>query len=157
MKINKFVFFILSVVMVSCSSVEKAKSPPTNLVKLDSIANFLVLVSDNEPSLKEKCGLSSSDAMNLLQPLHAMIDEDLANFSDSMSEDDIKNCQKECHCGLYSDLSSKDSIKEKLLDDAKNTDLKTKVNCAERSAKWLCSDPILKKLKAEVEPVANGL
>jgi hypothetical protein len=158
---SSFIFIILFA-LTACSTVEKKKLPPpsgpaTSIEHLDEAANFLALVGDDEASLKERCNISPSEALNLLQPLHAMIDEEMPKFIDKFDENHLMNCANDCHCGLYSDLTSNQDRKETLFDEAKEIKLKEKVACASKSAKWLCSSKLLLKLKSESEPAANGL
>lgn len=144
---------ILSLLLTACSTTPKNWS---SIHQLDEAANFLMLVSDEEKGLESTCGLKPQDALNLLQPLHAMIDEESKKFTDAVDENQMMNCEKDCRCGLYSDLTS-NSSKDDLMKAAKATSKAKLVACANKSAKWLCHGPLLKKLQSEIEPVSNAL
>lgn len=160
---NKIVLGLLLFILTACSTTntEINKTTPkkelSQLMYLDEAANFLMLVTDDEPGLINKCQLKANEAMSLLQPLHAMIDEELAKNMDTLDESTLEKCDENCHCGLFSDLTTNNSRKQKLLQEAQNTSKKKLVECANKSAKWLCDSNLLKKLKAEVEPNPEGL
>ena len=127
----------------------------SSIHQLDEAANFLMLVSDEEKGLETTCGLKAQDALNMLQPLHAMIDEESPKFIDQVNENQMMNCEKDCRCGLYADLTS-NSSKDALMKSAKETGKTKLIACANKSAKWLCNGPLLKKLQSEIEPVSNA-
>jgi hypothetical protein len=147
-----FILFIIT----ACSTTE-SKNKLSSVHHLDEAANFLMLVSDEQPGLSQTCNLSSQEALNLLQPLHAMIDEQIKLQLDQVDENLLMNCEKECHCGIYSDLVSNSTLKQKLLKEAQETSKKKLVECANKSAKWLCDSNLIKKLKSESETITNGL
>lgn len=159
---NKILVLAFTLLISACATnntIQKSapKKELTQLLYLDEAANFLMLVTDDEPGLASKCNLKASDAMALMQPLHAMIDEEIQKNIDALDESTLIKCEENCHCGLYSDLSSNSSRKQKLLEEAQNTSKKKLVECANKSAKWLCESNLLKKLKSEVEPNPEGL
>ncbi len=160
---NKLFLTLLLILITACSTnnIDKQKTALKKelspLLYLDEAANFLMLVTDDEQGLQDKCNLKAGEAMSLLQPLHAMIDEEIPKHVDSLDESTLLKCAENCHCGLYSDLTSNGSRKQKLLEDAQNTSKKKFVECANKSAKWLCDSNLLKKLKSEVEPNPEGL
>ena len=124
--------------------------------KLDEAANFLMLVSDGE--MKSTCGLTPSVALNLMQPLHALIDAEIESSKKLITPKHLANCAEECHCGLYSDLAQNNQLKNDLYEKAQSVSKKRLVTCAELTAKWLCNDPLLKELQSQVEsPTSSGL
>lgn len=129
----------------------------SNIHHLDEAANFLMLVSDDEKSLTVKCGLSPQDALNMLQPIHALIDEEIKISTDGATENQMFKCEIDCHCGIYSDITSNQKLKDDLLEKARATHRSQLIQCANKSAKWLCDSNLLKKLKTEIEPVSNAL
>jgi hypothetical protein len=161
--VNKIFLTLLLLLITACSThnIDNQKTAPkkelSSLLFLDEAANFLMLVTDDEPGLQSKCNLKAGEAMGLLQPLHAMIDEEIPKYIDSLDESTLLKCADNCHCGLYSDLMSNGSRKQKLLEEAQNTNKKKLVECANKSSKWLCDSNLLKKLKSEVEPNPEGL
>lgn len=160
---NKIFLFLLFIGLSACSTTKTEnhktalKKELSQLMYLDEAANFLMLVTDDEPGLINKCNLKAGEAMNLLQPLHAMIDEEILKNMDALDESTLEKCEENCHCGLYSDLTSNSSRKQTLLEAAQNTSKKKFVECANKSAKWLCESNLLKKLRADAEPNPEGL
>jgi hypothetical protein len=117
-----------------------------------------MLVSDQEKDLTETCGLTSDQAMNLLQPLHAMIDTELENNKNVITPKYLATCEDSCHCGLYSDLANNKQLKDDLFKKAESFPKKQLIFCAQKTAKWFCKDSLLNTLKTEQEPSpSNGL
>jgi hypothetical protein len=116
----------------------------------DEAANFLMLVADQEKDLKETCKITPTEALNLMQPLHAMIDEELKSGPHIITTDLEASCVSNCHCGIYSDLAKSKRMKEELFKKAQAIPKKALIACAEKTARWFCSSNLLKALKSEV-------
>lgn len=116
-----------------------------------------MLVADGEKGLGSACGLSAEEAMNLLQPLHAKIDEELHSGQYNVGPEELKRCEDNCHCGIYSDLAAQNPLKEDLYKKASSLPRARLLNCAQKTAQWACSDSLLETLKKEVEPSPNAL
>jgi hypothetical protein len=115
-----------------------------------------MLVSDGE--MKLACGLAPSVALNLMQPLHAMIDVEIESSKKLITDKHLANCAEKCHCGLYSDLAQNNQLKNDLYEKAQSLSKKRLVTCAELTAIWLCNDPLLKELQSQAEsPTESGL
>lgn len=130
----------------------------SSIERLDDAATFLMLVSDQEKGLTETCNLKPDEALNLLQPLHAMIDEELQKSKHQITHKHLTVCEDNCHCGLYSDLAENQHLKDGLFKKAENFPKKRLIQCAQKSAKWFCNDQLLNSLKSELGAIApNGL
>ncbi|MDD4973444.1 MAG: hypothetical protein PHY93_03790 [Bacteriovorax sp.] len=116
----------------------------------DDAANFLMLVADQEKDLKETCQITPTEALNLIQPLHAMIDEEVKKGPHIITTDLEASCMANCHCGIYSDLAKSRRMKEGLFKKAQTIPKKALIACAEKTAKWFCSSKLLERLKSEV-------
>ncbi len=114
--------------------------------KLDEAANFLMLVSDGV--VKNTCALSPKEALELTQPLHAMIDTESKNVKTPITSKDLEACSDSCHCGLYADLASDTKLKNDFYEKASHFQKSKLIECAEVTSKWLCTDPLLKDLKS---------
>ena len=154
MKKYYFPFILFLIFLSGCAS---QKKDLTSIHHLDEAANFLMLVSDGEVGVTNTCQLKALDALNMLQPLHALIDDEIKKDSDIVDENQLMKCETNCHCGIYSDLSTNENRKRILLEEARNITHKKLIECANQSAKWLCQSSLLKKLKSEIEPNNNAL
>lgn len=127
----------------------------------DEAANFLMLVADQEKDLKETCQITPGEALNLIQPLHAIIDEEIKKGPHIITTDLEASCVANCHCGIYSDLAKSKRMKEVLFRKAQSMPKKTLIACAEKAAKWFCSSKLLETLKSETSTnnsnTPNGL
>jgi hypothetical protein len=120
----------------------------TTIHKLDDAATFLMLVSDR--AIKQTCGLTPQEALNLMQPLHAMIDSESKNITTSMTAQALETCSDNCHCGLYFDLATDTKLKNDFYEKASKLPRNKLVSCAEVTSKWLCSDELLKELESSL-------
>lgn len=114
----------------------------------DEIANFLMFVADQETRLTKTCGISPSEALTFLRPLHAMIDEEIKR-APHLTAELVANCETDCHCGIYSDLEGQNSIKEFLYKKAKEMPKTSLLLCAQVSANWICDSNLLRTLQSE--------
>jgi hypothetical protein len=108
-----------------------------------------MLISDG--ALKETCGLTSAQALSMLQPLHAMIDIESKQIITPITDDLLSTCIDSCHCGLYSDLTKDTKLKNNFYEKARSLPKAGLLQCATVASKWLCKDILLKDLKAETE------
>lgn len=123
--------------------------------RLDEAANFLMLVADQEKGLSETCSLAPEVALNLLQPLHAMIDQEIkATNKKLITVNALAVCETDCHCGIYSDLAEDPKLKNDLLLKAQSLPKKKLVTCAELTSRWFCKDVLLEELKSELGQMA---
>lgn len=123
--------------------------------RLDEAANFLMLVADQEKGLIETCSLAPEVALNLLQPLHAMIDQEIkATPKKIITPNALAICETNCHCGIYSDLAEDVQLKNDLFLKAQSLPKKKLVACAELTSQWFCKDALLEELKSELGPMA---
>jgi hypothetical protein len=152
---------LVSLIFTSCQTGKLNQSGLSKINEYDEAANFLMIVADQEKGLSETCGISSSEALSLLQPLHAMIDEEIGKGPYSLTVDQVANCEAQCHCGVYSDLEKKNSNKDTLYVKAKNIPKKSLISCAQKTANSFCSSNLLKTLNSEVSAAGisppNGL
>lgn len=127
----------------------------------DEVANFLMMIIDQEKELKENCQITPSEALNLIQPLHAMIDEDIKNGPHIITTDLEASCIANCHCGIYSDLANSIKMKNSLYDKAQKIPRKNLIICAEKTSQWFCSSKLFNRLKSEAQSLnaneTNGL
>jgi hypothetical protein len=134
----------------SCSTYQLDNPGMIRIDQHDEAANFLMLVSDQEKDLKETCQITPDQALNLLQPLHALIDEEIKKGPHIITPDLEASCKSNCHCGIYSDLAKSKRMKEILFRNAQAIPKKVLIFCAEKTAKWFCSSKLLETLKSEV-------
>ncbi|MBC7539188.1 MAG: hypothetical protein H7281_10230 [Bacteriovorax sp.] len=125
----------------------------------DEAANFLMLVADQEKNLKEVCQISPNEALNLIQPLHAILDEEIKKGPHIITTDLEANCELNCHCGIYSDLAKSKRMKDSLFKKAQTIPKKALIACAEKTARWFCASKLLETLKSEATTSnsTNGL
>lgn len=147
--------------LLSCSTYQLDKSEMLKIDQHDEAANFLMMVADQEKGLGESCQLTSEEALNLIQPLHAMIDEDILKGPHTLTSDLEALCAINCHCGIYSDLVKSKIMKESLFKKAQSIPKKNLIACAVKTAKWFCSSKLLETLKSETGQLGpnapNGL
>jgi hypothetical protein len=82
------------------------------LEDLDSAANLLLAIADERIAAKKICHLDSATAANMMNPLHSRVDEQTAVYLreqkkakvDLSSDNWLKDCDKNCHCGLYASI-----------------------------------------------------
>jgi hypothetical protein len=122
----------------------------TKLEKMDEAANYLMLLSDGDKRLTETCGLTPTDALNLMQPLHAQMDELTAKGKFLITDKELSICEANCHCGLYSDLARNKQLKNDLFKKAEAFPRKKLIACANKTKEWICHDQLLQKLKSEL-------
>lgn len=118
--------------------------------KYDDAANFLMMVSDEVKDLVETCHLKPIEALNLMQPLHALIDDELSKKGLVVSAERESKCIQTCHCGIYSDIENEKNKKERLFNKAVSMPKKAFVACAKATAKWFCASQLLETLKSEI-------
>lgn len=105
-----------------------------------------MLVSDG--AVKSTCGITPKLALNLMQPLHAMIDSESKATVPPITGKELETCTDNCHCGIYSDLTADSKLKNDLYEKARTIQKHKLITCAEVTSKWLCNDPLLMELKA---------
>jgi len=108
-----------------------------------------MIVSDGEKELPNSCGLSAEEALNILRPLHAQIDQEIQIGNYLVTEEFLESCQESCHCGIFSDLATNSKLKDNFYKKAQKTSKRELIHCAQKSALWLCQSKILSDLKAE--------
>lgn len=108
-----------------------------------------MLLADEEGNFEETCKLTSSEALNLMQPLHALIDNEIKKGPYVLPTGLEENCADSCHCGIYSDLVGNENVKEDLFKKAQSMPKKALIACAQKTVKWFCSSKLLKILKSE--------
>lgn len=118
--------------------------------KLDDAANFLMLVSDETPGLTNTCNISPKAALDLLQPLHALIDKEIQVGKHPIADRHIKLCETNCHCGVYSDMAQNQYLKDDLFKKAQEFPKKKLLACAQKTALWFCKDQLLDNLKSDL-------
>ncbi len=143
--------------MSSCSKKAENFMNMETFDQLDEVARFLTFVADEEHDLKESCGLKKEEALRMMQALHPRLDSEIAKLKDNNLNISTESCRATCHCAAYSDLYSNEKIKNSYLDEFSKTSKAEKINCAQKSAKWLCSSNILKELKTESQVIPTGL
>lgn len=109
-----------------------------------------MILSDSGPGLTENCGLSSSRALEMMQPLHALIDQEIEKSRHLITGKHLALCETNCHCGIYSDIAENKQLKNDLYKKAEVFPKKRLVECAQKTAQWICSDPLLESLKSEL-------
>jgi hypothetical protein len=150
-----FIIFLSSCGSQAISNQKKDKNLE-NLEKLNSAANVLMLISDEVISLDE-CKINPELSLKMLQPLHAMIDENIKKNFGAYTDLEDYNCEENCQCGIYSDISNISSTKDNLIKRAKGVSQNQLKKCALESAKWLCNSKLILKLKSEIEPDLESL
>ncbi|MFA6236415.1 MAG: hypothetical protein WC635_03725 [Bacteriovorax sp.] len=126
--------------------------------RLDEAANFLMLVSDEQKDLNGVCHLTPAEALEMLQPLHAMIDEEIKKGTHIVTPRHLRDCEDNCHCGVYSDLARDKQLKNDLFKLAETFPKKQQISCAKKTAAWFCKDKLLNTLKSEIKSSGvNGL
>ncbi len=158
--VSRSFFFILIILLTSCGtqvfSKQKKDKNLEHLEKLNSAANALMLISDEVIS-PDECKIKPNLALKMLQPLHAMIDESIKKNYGQYTDLEDYNCEQDCLCGIYSDISNINTTKENLIERAKQTSPLQLKKCATESAKWLCNSKLILKLKSEIEPDIESL
>lgn len=144
--------------LISCQSGPFARSGLDEIHRLDDAANFLMTVSDGVSELEETCQLTPTQALELMQPLHALIDEEIRKKDHIVTDKELTRCESNCHCGIDSELALNEQLKNDLFKKAASFPKKRLLQCAQKTAKWFCTDKLLKTLKAElVNSQPNGL
>lgn len=110
-----------------------------------------MLVVDQELDVAQTCKLTSDEALSMLQPLHAMIDEEIQKRAASFSFEFKKSCEDDCHCGVYSDLALDSKLKDELYKKAQNMDKKQLKKCATETSVWFCQSPLFDAIKSQIE------
>lgn len=163
-------FFLAALALAACSAssprrlvVLPADAPSSpaagnhTIEQLDDAAHVLRFLADGESSLKG-CPIEAEEAKKLLLPLHAMIDEKIAEEKSTASRRNFDRCEAGCHCGIYSDLAEAPAEKTKLYNKARRLSRKKLLSCAKKSAPWFCGSTLLQKLKADAHlSDADGL
>jgi predicted anti-sigma-YlaC factor YlaD len=116
-----------------------------------------MLVSDSEPEVTMTCGLKPAEALNLLQPLHARLDEEIKSGKYLIIDKHLADCETNCHCGVYSDIARNKQLKDDLYKKASKFPRKQLNECAKRTSQWICKDSLLDALRKEVEPAPDAL
>ena len=145
---------LASLLLVSAlASAEKAKE--SSLLQLDAAANVLRVVIDGN----SLCGLKNEEAKNLIQPLHARIDQKIQKIGKPKRYlQGQSRCELSCECGLAVDVLDR-VPSEKLSEKEKTTlaGIQTKASqmtgaqalvCARKNV-WFCKSPLLKELRKE--------
>lgn len=109
-----------------------------------------MLVADQELDANSTCQLKSGEALNMLQPLHAMIDEEIQKEASDFSPSLEDKCEDNCHCGIYSDLAIDTKLKDNLYKKAQSMDKKQLRTCGLNTSKWFCKSSLLRTLKSEM-------
>lgn len=146
----------MCLIFSSCQTTQLNKSGMMKINHLDEAANFLMVLADDEMSLSKVCQISSSEALTLIQPLHAMIDEEIKNGNFIVSDSLIDNCEFNCHCGIYSDLTENKLLKDRLLQKAQSLKKSASLGCAQKTAQWFCTSNLLKDLKTQSSSIDQG-
>lgn len=136
-----------------------------SLEQLDSAANLLVGAADQETQARNVlyCKISSAEALRLLQPLHALMDQKIDLFLKKTSRLNqiskpnwMRNCRKTCHCGLYASILEKGEelrlapLDQKALSYFQNQALQastSEINTCIRKAVWFCRSSLLDYLR----------
>ncbi len=96
---------------------------------LNAAADLLMLISDDLPEFKNTCNLTAKQALELIYPLHALIDQ-------TQKVEKISNNKNQSKI-----INSSELIKK-----------------AQQTSSWFCQSILLKKLKSElIHPPASGL
>lgn len=116
-----------------------------------------MLVADGEKRLTQTCGLVQAQALELMQPLHAQIDEQAKNKPLPKLDHLMASCESDCHCGLYADLAETPSQKEAFYRKASQLPRRQLIACALKTSQWVCQDPLFESLKQDLgsAPVAQ--
>jgi hypothetical protein len=125
--------------------------------KLDDVGNFLTMVFDGELEVTESCGLKPEESLNLLRPLHALLDEEIKRGKYLIIDKHLADCEANCHCGIYSDIAKNERLKDDLYKKASQFSRKKLIACAKQTSQWVCKDPLFDTLKKEAEPTADAL
>lgn len=136
-----------------------------SLQQLDSAANLLVRAADQSQGRPKAlyCRISSNEAHQLLQALHALMDQKINQLLNSTSlfhpvsrQGWLKNCRRTCHCGLYASILEKieesrlTSIDQKALTFFQDQALKispSEMNTCIQKALWFCRSSLLDYLR----------
>ena len=117
-----------------------------------------MIVADGDKDLTTKCKLTSADAFSMINPLHAMIDQELKKHQEEVNSQIINHCSDECRCGLYGDMTQIESLKKSFYDKARTLPRSKLVACAEKTVLWFCQSPLFNSLKLESDSATpNGL
>lgn len=174
-----FLLILLQAVLVTaCSSpstptqaspMPAAPAAELTLAQLSSAATALQVVYDQaldgNPTKVLDCSISGEEAMGLMMPLKARLDEKLAQEVKVYEskpqaygkEHAFASCQETCRCGTYAQLLESAHTRQKgaLRQELKKLSFKAKqqtpaqaLKCA-RDQGWLCESPLLRELRAE--------
>ena len=116
--------------------------------QLDEAANFLMLISDQVIELTTTCQINANEALVLIQGVHAMIDKEAQTEYFMITQELENHCEKECHCGLYSDLASDQKLKDRLYQKAQKLPKDKLAACAIKTSEWFCKSKLLETLKS---------
>ncbi|MDO9183292.1 MAG: hypothetical protein Q7U04_12840 [Bacteriovorax sp.] len=119
----------------------------------DAAANLLMMLADQEKDLINNCQISASESLDLLQPLHALIDEDIKAGPHIIATNLATNCKANCHCGIYSDLASNTIMKNLFFKKAQEMSRAELITCANKAAEWFCSSDLLVELRSEIRTI----
>jgi len=101
--------------------------------------------------------LKSAEALTLMQPLHARLDEEIQSGKYLIIDKHLTDCEVNCHCGVYSDIAQNNQLKDDLYKKASTFPRKKLIACAQKTSQWVCKDPLFDALKREAEPVPDAL
>ena len=131
------------------------KSKGRSLSQLNAAANVLRVVIDEGTF----CGLKAEEAKDLIEPLHAMLDQEIQKIGKPEKYfQGQTHCDQNCECGLVVDILERVSL-EKLSKNEKSSlaMIQAKasqmtgaqaVACARRNT-WFCKSPLLKELRKQ--------
>ena len=146
---------LLTSLLLISALASAAKTRGLSLTQLNSAANVLRVVID-EGSF---CGLKASEAKNLIQPLHAMLDQEIQKVRNPKSYlQKQSHCELTCECGLASDVleripSEKLSAQEReslssIQSKASGMTGEQALACAHKNT-WFCKSPLLADLRKQ--------
>jgi hypothetical protein len=153
--------FIIIILLFLCNACSSTQNKLTSINQIDDVANILMAINDDIPEFRNTCGLKSTEAALLLNTVHALKDEEAQKIKSREIEDKeeklLSSCVSECHCGLYSDLTNNEILKNKFEDNRKLISKEIQKKCNTASAKWLCHSPIYLKIKesTELNPIGH--
>lgn len=133
------------------------------LEKLDSISQILM---DNLDQKHHNCGLNEGASKNVLNALHAKLDENSKKYLKTFNFEKASNwpqiCSAGCHCEFYMgiiennlDDSKFKSLYEKLQSKTISINKKQKNTCLKK-AKKLCNSKIMKSLIKDSKNFASA-
>lgn len=157
----KLALILLAVLVAACNS-----HKPSELESLEGAASAFRTVFDQSLSAGTanvkvlKCEISGPEAMSLMMPLKARMDELMEQERESYIKNpqgyaekrDFASCEKRCLCGLYARLienvNGAQGHLAALNKKAEEETTEQRLKCAQEQ-KDLCDSQLLKELRAE--------